>query len=710
MDKVAITKSLLDNLADHINAKAGTTGPKTIEQMQNTVDGIDTAEPMQEKSVEITENGMTEVTPDTGYGGLSKVSITGNVQPNLENGVASISQNGETTITPSDGFDGLSRVRITVDVPATSQTPTEEKTVDLDMSNGDQVVEPTSGYAMSKLTINKPDTMLPENIKKNVNIGGVVGILETETEEVTVTLSMAEGDQTVTPTDGKLLSKVTVTKPGTLVPENIKSGVSIAGITGTYAGGGSGDLPQLHAPTISINEDTLTITNPESNGDFVTSYELYNGDTKVGTASGTTVDLTQIFTDEVDYTLTVRCAGTNFENSPDSNSVKYTNIYYSVTNTLVGCQNTNPATRVRKQTAYSATIVALNGFDMFGAKATVSMDGTDITKTAYNDGDVSIQAVTGNISIAVTALESSGLKWTLSSEITELNSSAILYDGALLTPAYSTSTNKYAKTTDGVTWTSGYIGRDSYYKTQTVSLWRSGGKIYGLFNNGTRLFATSNINNVNGTSIGPGYNISNPTLLDATWGNGVLSVIIGSKSGSTSLSYTSFYTYTYSDAGNNIAQKGFNSTIVKPTTSNYTCSMQYGAGKFVMIASDKNIYTCEDGFSWELAGTAPYYGGMSYVNNEFILSGSGKVSTSADGITWELQGSYDVTSAGSIVYTGEKYVALGSDSSGGVLLMGDSLSTLSISPSGFSGSRTLVYFNGKLVTTSSGAAYYGIFE
>lgn len=37
---VAITKSLLDNLAQHINTKAGTTGPKTIAQMQDTVDGI----------------------------------------------------------------------------------------------------------------------------------------------------------------------------------------------------------------------------------------------------------------------------------------------------------------------------------------------------------------------------------------------------------------------------------------------------------------------------------------------------------------------------------------------------------------------------------------------------------------------------------------------------------------------------------------------
>ena len=44
MAKVSVTKSLLDSLAQHINTKAGTTGAKTIAQMQATVDGIATAD------------------------------------------------------------------------------------------------------------------------------------------------------------------------------------------------------------------------------------------------------------------------------------------------------------------------------------------------------------------------------------------------------------------------------------------------------------------------------------------------------------------------------------------------------------------------------------------------------------------------------------------------------------------------------------------
>lgn len=53
-----------------------------------------------------------------------------------------------------------------------------DTTVDLQMSNGNQVISPASGEYFSKVTVKKPTTLSPENIKKDVNIGGVVGILD----------------------------------------------------------------------------------------------------------------------------------------------------------------------------------------------------------------------------------------------------------------------------------------------------------------------------------------------------------------------------------------------------------------------------------------------------------------------------------------------------------------------------------------------------
>lgn len=61
-----------------------------------------------------------------------------------------------------------------------------------------------------------------------------VEVPATPVEETVVTLALAAGNQVVTPTAGKNFSKVTITKPVTLLPENIKKGVTIAGVVGTY--------------------------------------------------------------------------------------------------------------------------------------------------------------------------------------------------------------------------------------------------------------------------------------------------------------------------------------------------------------------------------------------------------------------------------------------------------------------------------------------
>ena len=64
------------------------------------------------------------------------------------------------------------------------------------------------------------------------------GATPTQTKEVKAT----SFPTVVSPDSGYALSQATVTAPDNLTAENIKSGVSIAGVTGTYEGGGSGQL------------------------------------------------------------------------------------------------------------------------------------------------------------------------------------------------------------------------------------------------------------------------------------------------------------------------------------------------------------------------------------------------------------------------------------------------------------------------------------
>lgn len=114
-----------------------------------------------------------------------------------------------------------------------------EKTVPLDMADGDLIIEPDPGTLLGKVTVQKPETMTPENIRNGAEIGGVQGNFVGDTEEITVDLNMADGDQVIVPSaDGKVISKVTVKKPETLVPENIAEGVNIADIIGTFSGRG----------------------------------------------------------------------------------------------------------------------------------------------------------------------------------------------------------------------------------------------------------------------------------------------------------------------------------------------------------------------------------------------------------------------------------------------------------------------------------------
>lgn len=139
---------------------------------------------------------------------------------------------------------------------------TEERTVALSMSDGDQIILPTQdGKAISKVTVVKPETLVPENILAGVEIGGVTGTLDPpDPVETEVTLDFSEGDMEVVPDAGKLFSKVSIPVPENLIPENIAKDVIVAGITGTHEGGGEAIPPVIQALEITENG---TYTAPE---------------------------------------------------------------------------------------------------------------------------------------------------------------------------------------------------------------------------------------------------------------------------------------------------------------------------------------------------------------------------------------------------------------------------------------------------------------
>lgn len=116
------------------------------------------------------------------------------------------------TVTASDLLQGVvAHDKAGNTITGTLTVPEQqEKTVDdLLLVYGNQTIVPDVGKTLSKVIINKPDTLIAENVKKDVTIAGVVGTLEPTLQEKTVTPSTSA--QTITPdTDYDGLSQVTV--------------------------------------------------------------------------------------------------------------------------------------------------------------------------------------------------------------------------------------------------------------------------------------------------------------------------------------------------------------------------------------------------------------------------------------------------------------------------------------------------------------------
>lgn len=160
-------------------------------------------------------------------------------------------------------YEGVNKVALTDvdgnDVIFSEGELMEGLEIDLNMSSGDQTVEAPEGYLVKSATINKPETLRPENIQQGVDIAGVVGTLETSIPaETTIEPDFSEGDMVVIPEDGTLYSKVTIPTPDTLIPENIADGINIAGIIGALTAGGSNVM--IAGGTVIGTGGSVTVT------------------------------------------------------------------------------------------------------------------------------------------------------------------------------------------------------------------------------------------------------------------------------------------------------------------------------------------------------------------------------------------------------------------------------------------------------------------
>ena len=115
---------------------------------------------------------------------------------------------------------------------------------------------------------------------------------------------------------------------------------------------------------------------------------------------------------------------------------------YTITNNLTNCTTNNSAITVDKNSSYTATLTANSGYTL--GTPTIVMGLTDITSTAYSNGVITINDVTGNIIITCSASATNACT-SISLDQTTLS----LTDK---TPVTLTATVVPENTTDTISW------------------------------------------------------------------------------------------------------------------------------------------------------------------------------------------------------------------------------------------------------------------
>lgn len=101
------------------------------------------------------------------------MGVIDDIKTNLRKAYTKLETKGATI----PAHKNMENLEDTIDSVTTSKEE-QTKTVGLSMENGDQIVTPDTNKVLSQVTITKPATLIAGNIKKDVNIGGVIGSFE----------------------------------------------------------------------------------------------------------------------------------------------------------------------------------------------------------------------------------------------------------------------------------------------------------------------------------------------------------------------------------------------------------------------------------------------------------------------------------------------------------------------------------------------------
>lgn len=165
---------------------------------------------------------------------------------------------------------------------------------------------------------------------------------------------------------------------------------------------------KLNSPVLIKSIKTYTLTNPNSNGNYVTGYKVYVDDMLYKTINqnlsvGQT--LTLDYTDDMSayvgkHILEVELFGDGLLTSERS-AIDFT--IFTIAQTLTNITSSNTQQFIYENDAYTNTLSASENYYL-PSNITLTMGGVDIVSSNYNDytGAISITNVTGNVNIVAT--------------------------------------------------------------------------------------------------------------------------------------------------------------------------------------------------------------------------------------------------------------------------------------------------------------------